>query len=60
MTDTTSVSRLFAEWHFIQNLRFRDQLDADDAAFVQLVYTARLHSVSHNLGRPESVGFRSD
>lgn len=34
-----------AEWHFIQNLSYREQLHSEDAAFVRLAYTARLHSV---------------
>lgn len=33
------------EWHFIQNLSYGDQLNTEDAVFVRLAYTARLHSV---------------
>lgn len=40
------ITYCMSEWHFIQHLGYREQLHSDDAAFVRLAYTARLHTVN--------------
>ncbi|KAJ9104592.1 hypothetical protein QFC21_002090 [Naganishia friedmannii] len=41
---TNSMMTPEEEWHFIHSLSFSEQLHPDDARFVRLIYTARLHS----------------
>jgi hypothetical protein len=35
-----------AEWEFISNLSYKEQLAEEDAAFVKIMYQSRLNKVS--------------